>query len=129
LRIITPHPGEAARLLNSESRDVQNDRPAALRKLSESFGNCWVVLKGHQTLVGQASGPVYVNSSGNPFLAQGGSGDLLAGFMGGLLAQPALQNDPGQALRYAVWAHGTAADRLCEMNRAWTVEDLAGFLG
>jgi ADP-dependent NAD(P)H-hydrate dehydratase / NAD(P)H-hydrate epimerase len=128
LRVITPHPGEAARMLNCDAKKIQSDRSAAVRELSKRFGGCWVVLKGHQTLVGRAEGSIFVNSSGNPFLAQGGSGDLLAGFIGGFFAQPALQKHAELTLRYAVWAHGAAADRLCELRRGWTVEELAGEL-
>ena len=70
-----------------------------------------------------------MNCSGNPYLAQGGSGDLLAGYLAGLLAQPALQDDPALALRYAVWQHGAAADELSSSQDNWTVEDLAARLG
>lgn len=129
VRIITPHPGEAARMLNSTSKHVQEDRPRALRELSKRFGNCWVVLKGHQTLVGCADGEFYVNSSGNPFLGQGGSGDVLSGYMAGLLAQPPLQKDIRTTLRFAVWRHGAAADALQEKGKAWVVEDLVAELG
>jgi hydroxyethylthiazole kinase-like uncharacterized protein yjeF len=129
VRVITPHPGEAARLLRSTSGHVQADRPQALRGLSRSFGNCWVVLKGHQTLVGRSSGPLYANSSGNPHLAQGGAGDVLSGYLAGLLAQPGLQADPLQALRFAVWQHGATADRLETSRPNWVVEDLAEMLG
>lgn len=129
LRVMTPHPGEAARLLKSSAEAVQKDRPKALRELSELLGGCWVVLKGHQTLVGRSSGEIYVNSSGNPFLAQGGSGDALGGYLGGLLAQPALQSCPLTALRYGVWQHGAAADHLSAKHRNWTVEELLGSLG
>jgi hydroxyethylthiazole kinase-like uncharacterized protein yjeF len=125
VRVITPHPGEAARMLGVETKEIQSDRVSAVRKLSKRFGNCWVVLKGSQTLIGRATGPIHVNSSGNPYLAQGGSGDLLAGFIGGLLAQPILQKDTGLALRYAVWAHGDAADRLTSLLPGWSPEDLA----
>ncbi len=110
LRVVTPHPGEAARLLNTSSRQVQADRVAGARKLAESFGGAWVVLKGHQTLVGGVAGPMFVNSSGNARLAQGGSGDVLAGFLAGWLAQPTLQRDASQAIRYAVWRHGYAGE-------------------
>ena len=127
-RVLTPHPGEAARLLHWTTEKVQANRVAALRELSKKSGNCWVVLKGHQTLVGRSEGEIFINSSGNPHLAQGGSGDLLAGFITGLLAQPALQKDIGLALRYAVWQHGAAADRLQAAKRNWTVEDLAAEL-
>ena len=129
VRVITPHPGEAARLLKATVSQVQSDRPAALRELSRRFNNCWVALKGWQTIVGQSSGEIYVNPSGNPYLAQGGSGDLLAGFLGGLLAQPSLQADPFKAIRYAVWLHGAAADFLRENQPNWVVEDLAATLG
>jgi NAD(P)H-hydrate epimerase len=129
IRVITPHPGEAGRILGSSAASVQADRLSALRELSRRLGNCFVVLKGHQTLVGCATGPVFVNSSGNPWLAQGGSGDLLGGFLAGLLAQPDWQKDPMTAIRYAVWQHGAAADRLAETQSNWTVEDLSGQLG
>ncbi|HSY43209.1 MAG TPA: ADP/ATP-dependent (S)-NAD(P)H-hydrate dehydratase, partial [Candidatus Acidoferrum sp.] len=129
IRVITPHPGEAGRLLNLTSQQVQADRPRVVRDLSRRFGNCWVVLKGNQTLVGRAEGEIFVNSSGNPFLAQGGSGDVLSGYISGLLAQPRLQADAGKTLRYAVWQHGKAADALQDTGKIWTVEDLAGELG
>ena len=129
IRVLTPHPGEAARLLNIPVPNVQANRVTALRQLSKKFGNCWVVLKGHETLVGRSEGNISVNSSGNPQLAQGGSGDLLAGFIAGLLAQPALQADVEKTLRYAVWQHGAAADKLTATRNNWTVEDLAAELG
>lgn len=128
-RVITPHPGEAGRLLDLSPEQVQADRVAALRALSERFGNCIVVLKGSQTLVGQSTGKVFINSSGNPMLAQGGSGDLLGGYLAGLLAQPQWQAQPITAARYAVWQHGAAADRLSHAQSNWTVEDLAGAIG
>lgn len=128
-RVITPHPGEAARLLNWTTQRVQNNRLAAVRELSKKYGRCWVVLKGHQTLIGQCDGAVFVNSSGNPHLAQGGSGDLLAGFLAGLLAQPALQAELATTLRYAVWQHGAAADQLRATRPNWTIEDLANAIG
>jgi NAD(P)H-hydrate epimerase len=129
VRVITPHPGEAARLLNSTTQKIQADRVKAVREISRKFGNCWVVLKGQQTLIGQGEGEIFVNPSGNPHLAQGGSGDLLAGFIAGLLAQPALTADVGKTLRYAVWQHGAAADKLQATRANWTVEDLAAELG
>ena len=129
IRVLTPHPGEAARLLNLTAAQVQADRPGAVREISKRFGNCWVVLKGHQTLVGRSEEELFVNSSGNPHLAQGGSGDALAGFMAGLLAQPALQADAGRTIRYAVWQHGAAADELQARRANWIVEDLIAELG
>lgn len=128
IRVITPHPGEAARLLGCETAAVQDDRVAALRTLAKQF-HCWVVLKGQHTFIGRAYGEVFVNGSGNADLAQGGSGDLLAGYIAGHLAQPMLQNDPLRALRYAVFEHGTAADRLSRRCGNWIIEDLAEELG
>jgi NAD(P)H-hydrate epimerase len=129
VRVLTPHPGEAARLLRSTIPQVQANRAGALRTISQRFGNAWVVLKGHQTLVGRGSGPVYVNSSGNPYLAQGGSGDALGGYLAGLLAQPEPRAEPWKAVCHAVWQHGAAADALQEERGGWTIEDLIERMG
>jgi NAD(P)H-hydrate epimerase len=129
IRVLTPHPGEAARLLTCSVKQVQADRSRAVREISRRFGNCWVVLKGQHTLIGRSSGEIFVNSSGNAHLAQGGSGDALSGFIAGLLAQPALQADMAQTLRSAVWQHGRAADRLQATRSNWVVEDLFELLG
>ncbi len=128
-RVVTPHPGEAARLLGATTAQVQSNRLQALRNVSKRFGNTWVVLKGHQTLIGRSDGPVFVNGSGNPHLAQGGSGDVLSGYIAGLLAQPVLSADPATALRFAVWQHGAAADGLEAARANWVVEDLIEMLG
>ena len=129
IRVVTPHPGEAARLLGVSTAEVQADRPKALREISRRLGDCWVVLKGQQTLIGRSSGELLVNSSGNPHLAQGGSGDVLAGFLAGLLAQRALQADPFKTIGYGVWQHGAAADRLTQTSENWVIEDLAREIG
>ena len=128
LRVLTPHPGEAARLLGCSVGEVQADRPSALRELARRH-QAVVVLKGHQTLVGAATGRIRVNSSGNPGLAQGGSGDVLGGFLTGLLAQETLLVDPLRTIAYGVWEHGRAADRLESRCRNWTAEDLAAEIG
>jgi NAD(P)H-hydrate epimerase len=129
IRVVTPHPGEAARLLDTTAQTVQANRALSLRAISKRLGNCWVVLKGSQTLVGRSVGEIFVNPSGNPHLGQGGSGDTLAGFLAGLLAQPALQTDAGKTIPYAVWQHGAAADKLQATRANWTVEDLADEIG
>jgi NAD(P)H-hydrate epimerase len=129
IRVITPHPGEAARLLGIPVEDVQANRPANLRALSQQHGDCWVVLKGRHTLIGKATGDIFINSSGNPFLAQGGSGDVLAGFLSGLLAQTPFQATLMKTLRFGVWEHGHIADRLNETRKNWTPEDLINELG
>ncbi len=128
-RVITPHPGEAARLLDKPAAFVQDDRPDALRRLSTKFGNCWVVLKGHQTLIGRAEDTISVNSSGNALLGQGGSGDVLAGFLAGHIAQPLLRKDVGRLIRFAVWEHGASADVLSQYKLAWEVDELISVLG
>src|SRR5262249_32432689 len=129
IRVVTPHPGEAARLLRATPQQVQTNRLEALRNISRRFGKTWGGLKGHQTLVGRSTGEVYVNPSGNPRLAQGGSGDLLSGYLAGLLTQPSLRADVGKTLRYAVWQHGAGADHLSATRPNWVVEDLAAELG
>ena len=129
IRVITPHPGEAARLLQTTAQTVQASRVKSLREISKRLGDCWVVLKGHQTLVGRGTGEIFVNPSGNPHLAQGGSGDVLAGFIAGLLAQPQLSDDAGKTIRGAVWQHGAAADALQARASNWLVEELAGKIG
>jgi NAD(P)H-hydrate epimerase len=129
IRVVTPHPGEAARILGTTPEQIQSNRVDALREISRRFGNAYVVLKGFQTLIGRSTGDIYVNPSGNPRLAQGGSGDLLAGYLTGLLAQPALQKDPMMVLRYGVWQHGAAADHLSRIKPNWTPEDLEQYLG
>ncbi|MBL9176085.1 MAG: NAD(P)H-hydrate dehydratase [Verrucomicrobiales bacterium] len=127
-RVITPHPGEAARMLGVSASEVQSDRPAALRRLATRW-NALVILKGHQTLVGEGGGRLWVNSSGNPGLAQGGTGDVLAGFLSGLLAQPALRTRWAEAAAYGVWEHGRTADHLEAERRNWNAEDLADAIG
>lgn len=129
LRVITPHPGEAARLLNVGVETVQEDRPKAVRTLSRSRNHCWVVLKGFQTVVGRDHGNVWINCSGDASLAQGGTGDILAGFLAGLLAQPELANAAETAIRYGVWKHGAAADRASEHGQQWVPEELVSALG
>ena len=104
--VLTPHPGEAARLLGTDAAEVQRDRPAALRALVAKTGAA-VVLKGAGTLVGAPGRGVHVLRAGNPGMATGGSGDVLAGLCGALLAQGLA---PFDAARLAVWRHAQAGD-------------------
>lgn len=129
-RVITPHPGEAARMLGLPVAEVQSDRFGAVRELAGLWpsGRIIAVLKGRHTLVAERTGPVFVNSSGNPGLAQGGSGDVLAGYLGGLIAQPGLGANLLQTVRFGVWRHGATADELEAGGRAWGVDDLVGAL-
>jgi hydroxyethylthiazole kinase-like uncharacterized protein yjeF len=128
-RVLTPHPGEAARMLGlAGAAGVQSDRLGALRQLAARWG-ATVVLKGHHTLVGGATGTVLLNPTGNPWLAQGGSGDVLAGYLAGLLAQPPLARDRMATVGQAVYRHGQAADDLVAAGGAFVVEELVEALG
>jgi hydroxyethylthiazole kinase-like uncharacterized protein yjeF len=104
--ILTPHPAEAARLLGCGTAEVQNDRMSAALRLAHKF-SAHIVLKGAGSLCVLPDGRWTVNSTGNPGLASGGTGDVLAGMIGALLAQ-GLRGE--QALQYAVCLHGAAAD-------------------
>jgi NAD(P)H-hydrate epimerase len=109
-RLLTPHPGEAARLLGASIADVQNDRIASARRLAAESGAV-VALKGARTVVAAPDGRVALNPTGNPGMATGGTGDVLTGIAGGLLAQGA---GPAAALHAAVYLHGLAGDLAAE---------------
>lgn len=106
--VLTPHPTEASRLLQTETHFIQADRPRAAQALASQF-KAWVVLKGAHTIVCSPEGVWQKNPTGNVGLASGGTGDVLSGVLGSLLAQgiPAQQAVPA-----AVWLHGAAADHL-----------------
>lgn len=108
--IVTPHPLEAARLLATTSGTIQADRPAAARKLAKRL-NVIVVLKGSGTVIARPEGEIVINPTGNPALASAGTGDVLAGICGALLAQ---NFSVWNAALAAVWLHGRAADVLVE---------------
>lgn len=111
-RIFTPHPGEAARLLGCSTSEIQSDRESAVRRLHDQLGGV-VVLKGAGTLITDGERTV-VNGTGNPALSVGGSGDVLAGMIGGLLAQGLPSFEAAAA---AAWLHGQAADRMVSDGR------------
>jgi len=107
-RVITPHPGELSRILGSDTKSINADRIGAAREAARAC-NCVVVLKGHQTLVAEPDGHVFVNPTGNPGMASGGMGDVLAGVVAALLARDV---DPLDAACTAVYLHGLAGDLL-----------------
>jgi NAD(P)H-hydrate epimerase len=109
-RVITPHPGELARLLDTDTKSINADRIAAARNAAR-VANCVVVLKGHQTLVAEPDGHIYVNPTGNPGMATGGMGDVLGGIIAALLARGV---DPTDAACTGVYLHGLAGDILQE---------------
>ncbi len=106
--ILTPHPREAARLLHTDTATIQDDRIRSATDLAARY-EAWVVLKGSGTVVASPDGLWSINDSGNAGLATAGTGDVLAGMIGGLLAQGLPIDD---AVRGGVWLHGAAADAL-----------------
>jgi hydroxyethylthiazole kinase-like uncharacterized protein yjeF len=108
--ILTPHPAEAARLLGMDISTVQNDRMGAAAELAAKF-NCRVVLKGAGSICAMPDGRRFINTSGNSGLSSAGTGDILSGITGALLAQGSA---PEEALLLAVYLHAAAADALLE---------------
>ena len=106
--VLTPHPGEMARMAGISTAQVQGNRVEVARRLAPELG-AFVVLKGFRTLVATPSGQVYVNPTGNPGMASGGSGDVLTGFIAGLMAQYA-REPLADMLCAAVYVHGLAGD-------------------
>jgi NAD(P)H-hydrate epimerase len=105
--VLTPHPGEMARLAGITVAKVQANRLETARGFAERMG-VTLVLKGARTLIAHPDGHVTVNTTGNPGMAKGGSGDLLTGLIAGLLAQ--YPGESGRAVEAAVYLHGLAAD-------------------
>jgi ADP-dependent NAD(P)H-hydrate dehydratase / NAD(P)H-hydrate epimerase len=112
LLAVTPHPGEMARLLGCETQEVQANRVEVALEAAAEW-NCCVVLKGHETVIASPSGEAFINSTGNPGMGTGGTGDVLSGMLAGLVAQY------GHGLEYAgfarliafgVYLHGLAGD-------------------
>ncbi|MDE6589126.1 MAG: NAD(P)H-hydrate dehydratase, partial [Oscillospiraceae bacterium] len=105
--VLTPHDGEFARLSGCEL--PIRDRLGAARGFAQAH-RCTLVLKGHRTITAYPNGACFVNPTGNPGMAKGGSGDVLAGLMGALAAQRRF----GLPAHGAVWLHGRAGDRAAE---------------
>ncbi len=110
--LLTPHPLEAARLLGCGVEQVQADRIGAAKKLARRY-SCVVILKGSGSLIAHPDGQAVINTTGNPALANGGTGDVLAGTCGALIAQ---HRDIWQATLAAVYLHGAAADSLVQQG-------------
>jgi ADP-dependent NAD(P)H-hydrate dehydratase / NAD(P)H-hydrate epimerase len=111
--VITPHPGEMARLLGSSVVAVQRDRINVARDFAREH-NVIVVLKGHRTLIAGREGQIWVNTTGNPGMATGGTGDILTGMVAGMIAQ-----NPSKvfaAVLAAVYLHGLAGDAAREVT-------------
>lgn len=104
--VVTPHPGELARLTGRTATEIQGDRLGAASAVAERHG-VYVVLKGHRTILAAPDGRLAINTTGNPGMATGGSGDVLTGMVAAWLAQ---LHDPWAACRLAVYLHGAAGD-------------------
>jgi NAD(P)H-hydrate epimerase len=115
--VLTPHPGEMARLTKRSVAEIQADRISAVRQLSQAYQTV-VVLKGARTLISDPNGHVWINPTGNPGMASGGMGDVLTGAVAGLITQGCSAVD---AAILGVFLHGLAADLLARKT-------LCGFL-
>ncbi len=113
--IITPHPGEMARLCNCSISDIKADRENIILTFAKE-NNCIVVLKEHRTLIASPKGELWINTTGNSGLARGGSGDILSGMMGSFAAQGL---EPLSVAICAVWLHGESAVR-CSRRKSQT---------
>jgi NAD(P)H-hydrate epimerase len=108
--ILTPHPGEMARLIRSTVKDVQEDRIGISRNFSQSH-HVHLILKGHRTLIATPKGEVFINPTGNPGMASGGTGDVLTGMIGGLICQGF---DILSSLQISIYLHGLAGDGVAQ---------------
>jgi ADP-dependent NAD(P)H-hydrate dehydratase / NAD(P)H-hydrate epimerase len=115
--IMTPHPGEAARLLNIDSKDIQADRFESINALHEKFPGP-VVLKGSGTLISDTEGNLFICDAGNPGMSSGGMGDVLSGVIAGLIAQGIEIN---HATKLGVCLHGLAGDRAAQFGERGTM--------
>lgn len=104
--ILTPHPGEMARLLRTPAAEIQRDRILAARKFTRTHGVI-LILKGARSIVASPEGEVFINPTGNPGMASGGMGDVLTGMVGGFLAQGF---PPLEAAKLGVYLHGLVGD-------------------
>ncbi len=105
--VLTPHPGEMARLAGMSTKEVQAQREPLAREFAAKH-HVTLVLKGWRTLIAHPGGRIAVNTTGNPGMAKGGSGDILTGIVAAMLAQ--YPDRPGEAVEAAVYLHGLAAD-------------------
>jgi hydroxyethylthiazole kinase-like uncharacterized protein yjeF len=116
--VLTPHPGEMARLVGLSVKEVEADRIGLARRFATEHG-VTLVLKGWRTLIAHPDGRIAVNTTGNPSMAKGGSGDILTGIVSAMLAQ--YTEDVAQAVEAAVFLHGLAGDFACLAQDEHTV--------
>jgi hydroxyethylthiazole kinase-like uncharacterized protein yjeF len=116
--VLTPHPGEMARLVGMTVKEVEADRIGIARKFATEHG-VTLVLKGWRTLIAHPDGRVAVSTTGNPSMAKGGSGDILTGIVAAMLAQ--YSDDVAGAVEVAVFLHGLAGDFAVRAQEEHTV--------
>ena len=104
--VLTPHPGEMARLIGLSSKEVQKNRTTIARDFAQTHG-CYLVLKGMRSLIAEPEGNVFINPTGNAGMASGGMGDVLTGMIPGFVAQG---YDIATSIKLAVFMHGFAGD-------------------
>ncbi len=126
-RILTPHPGEMARLIGSSREAVERDRVNIARSFAKKY-RCVLLLKGHRTVVASPSGKVYINRTGNAGMATAGSGDVLTGMIAALLGQGI---EVFEAAKTACYAHGRAGDRAAKHKdkASMIAADIIDFIG
>jgi NAD(P)H-hydrate epimerase len=124
--VLTPHPGEMARLTGASTAEIQQDRIGWARRLAGEY-HVHVVLKGARTIVAHPDGTACINPTGNPGMAAGGMGDVLTGVIAGLIAQGLTAE---AAARAGVYLHGAAADRLAAASgpRGYLAGEVLGAL-
>jgi NAD(P)H-hydrate epimerase len=110
--VLTPHPGEMSRLTGTSIEEVQDDRIWVAKKFAQEYGVV-LVLKGSRTIIAEPNGNIYINSTGNPGMASGGTGDVLTGMITGLVAQGYTISE---ASRLGVFLHGYIADEITEQR-------------
>lgn len=124
--ILTPHPGEMARLMGTDTSSLKDSRDAVAMAFSDLY-NVTLILKGNATVIASPGGRISVNTTGNDGLAKGGTGDVLAGLLGGLLAQGM---EPYDAARLGVYLHGLAGEIAATLfsKRGMTALDVSAML-
>jgi hydroxyethylthiazole kinase-like uncharacterized protein yjeF len=107
LRVLTPHPGEMSRLVKKTVAEVEDDR-VSIARVFATEKRVHLVLKGYRTLLAFPDGRVWINPTGSPAMAKGGTGDILTGLIAGFLAQ--FPREPEQAIAAAVYLHGLSGE-------------------
>jgi len=127
LRVLTPHPGEMSRLTGKSIAEIQADRTGAVRAFA-TYRRAVVVLKGERTLIGFPDGRVWINPTGSPSMAKGGTGDILTGMVSALIGQ--FPNDADRAVAAAVYLHSLAGEIAARHQTEQTVlaTDLLNYL-